>query len=207
MHTINAFLFDLDGTIWNSEPEIVNSLIQALSEVEIRQPTRKLILNQLRESGSPNRVLRQYHVSLSVYWRKYRINCENIELFFDNTHEIFKALIDRRRNIGFVTALKKEHTFKLLHKFDLLRYSDIVITPSDTYKRKPNPGPILEALKHINKTGKFNSAIYIGNQESDIIAAKRAGCISCLAAWGTHGNIKEEPDFIINSLEELIKFT
>jgi len=201
---IKVFLFDLDGTIWDSEDVMVNTLQEVILKEKGENVKKRVLLRDLRTNYSPLRVLKKYGIqNHNVYWKIYQNNLDNIVLFYDNTAEIFECLLKLNKKIGYITSLKKDFSIKLIKKFKLDGFSSVVITPSECKVTKPNPKPIILALNELNVNCK--DAIYIGDQDIDIIAAKKAGCVSGLALWGCHSGVYESPDYKFKSLEEALE--
>ena len=125
-----------------------------------------------------------------------------IPLFFIATSEVLVTLLRRERRIGFVTSLKKEFALSLLGKFDLLKYSSVLITPSECRTSKPSPAPINMAIDTLSIEN--TEAIYIGDQTSDIIAAERAGCKSGLAKWGKRNAVYGSPDYVFERISDVL---
>jgi len=201
---LKGFLFDLDGTIWNSEKTIVRSIFQATSEANVRISEDE-ILKRFKNSASPIAVLRYYGISTELFWKNYRKNYAVIQLFFNNTSQVLNTLLKRERSVGFITSLKKEFTLALLEKFDLMKYSMILITPSECRTPKPSPAPINIALNRLSIDN--TKSIYIGDQNSDILAAKRAGCKSGLAKWGIRNPVDETPDYVFETLSDVLSLS
>lgn len=200
---IKAFLFDLDGTIWDSENIIIETLHNTISEEKGEIISKTPLLKELREYHSPLKVLNLHEIyTHNSYWKRYRRNSEHIVLFYDNTSDIFEYLLKNRKLIGYITSLKKEFTLRLLKKFGLYKYANVLITPSECRATKPSSKPIVMALEMLSV--KNVETIYIGDQDVDIIAAKRAGCKAGLASWGTQNRICEEPNYIFEDLEDIL---
>jgi pyrophosphatase PpaX len=198
---LKGFLFDLDGTIWDSEKTIVKTIFQTVSEAEIKISEDE-ILKQFKDSVSPIAVLSYYGVPTELFWKNYRKNYTDIQLFFNNTSEVLSTLLIRKRSIGFITSLKKEFALTLLEKFDLPKYSSVLITPSECRRAKPSPAPINMALSRLSIEN--IQSLYIGDQNSDIVASKRAGCKSGLAKWGARNAVIETPDYVFEKLGDVL---
>ena len=85
----------------------------------------------------------------------------------------------------------------ILHFFDYVQ-------GSDTAPTKPSPEMLLKAASAIDS--KIENTWMVGDSHVDILASKAAGCISIGVNY--HKNIsdsmiKENPDFVIESLAEL----
>ena len=207
---IKAFLFDLDGTIWNSDPVIADTLEQILSSHNVYIGKDQLV-DDLYFLRSPLKVLRKYDSPKpGIFWSTYRTKLQSVQLFFPDTHEIFDCLESADRIIGFVTSLKKEFTLSLMRKFSLMDKCAVLITPSECSASKPSPRPLELALERISVDA--SQALYLGDHEIDVQAAKNAGCRSALAKWNnctkTEMIIQEFcPDYVLSSLNELKKLT
>ena len=196
-----AFLFDLDGTIWDSENAFTETL-KIVLEKAFRKPVQREIIRKKLRVNSPVGVMKDFNVfSFNSFWREYKRNYGLVTLFFDNTKTVFNILLKKGVKLGVVTSLKKSISVDLLDKFDLLELMAVIITPSDTSARKPSPIPILKALSFLELSG--DRAIYIGNNDLDIIAARRAGCSSGLATWGTKKSTMEKPDHTFARMKDL----
>jgi HAD superfamily hydrolase (TIGR01549 family) len=198
---LKGFLFDLDGTIWDSEKVIVKTIFQAASEIDLDVSDNQIV-KQFKNSTSPIAVLKHYCIPADLFWKFYRKNYLGIELFFGNTVDIFGTLLERKRSIGFITSLKKEFALVLLQKFNLSEFPKIIITPSECRTTKPSPAPINMALNHLCVENV--QAMYIGDQNSDIVAAKRTGCKSGLAKWGMRKCVEQHPDYVFEKLSDVL---
>ena len=114
-----------------------------------------------------------------------------------------------------LTLLAKEHyflaiatsrTWKELEEIDdlmkILSIFDCVITSDKVDKPKPNPESILTILKqnHLQPS----ETIYVGDSESDMLAAKSAGVFFAYASWDNHDD-SITYDYILNTPEDLKK--
>ena len=123
-----------------------------------------------------------------------------VSLYFEDTREILLRL-RLTHKVGIVTALKGQIAHLLLRKFGLHEMLDVVITPSETTARKPSPIPLILAMSRL--ATRPSDTIYVGDQNTDIVSAKRAGCIAGWARWGQTKSISEKPDLVFSRLEEV----
>ena len=87
----------------------------------------------------------------------------------------------------------------------LRQTTDVVIGADDTERHKPEPDPILEALRRLGAQAR--DAAYVGDSPFDIRAAKAAGVLAVAVGWGgIHPDerlLREEPDALVHTPEEL----
>lgn len=197
-----AFLFDLDGTLWDSENAFIETLGTVLKAV-LKKPVQKETIASKLAVSSPIEVMKSFDVfSSAIFWKEYKRNYSLVNLYFDNTKTILEKLAKKGKRLGVVTSLKRSASLDLLDKFGLLNLMHVIITPSETSARKPSPIPISKALGLLRQTAK--KAIYVGNTDFDIISAKKAGCIAGLAVWGSKMQTVLHPDFKFNRLEDIL---
>lgn len=119
---------------------------------------------------------------------------------YDGIDEIFKLLHERGERICVVTSSPESYCKSVLRHFNI--NVDCTVCYHDTKKHKPNPEPIIKAIELLGETP--SNIISVGDAESDIIASKRAGVVSCLANWGrTQSNIDTIADYVFDSVKDL----
>jgi len=80
---------------------------------------------------------------------------------------------------------------------------DVIVGAEDYIRPKPNPDPILVALRKINAHS--NKTIYVGDVEADCIAAKKANVKFALIIRNNKGRFNIcKPDFTLYSLFDLM---
>lgn len=202
LRMMKALIFDLDGTLWDSKNAMFLTIKSLLKERRMKIDETK-IHEMIETMKSPLTVLKSlgFH-EVTAFWKSYRKNYENVNLFSPSTKDILLKIANSGRKIGVVTSLKKSIACELMDYFDLGFLVSVVISPSETRARKPSPIPIIKAINSL-ETPK-NQTIYIGDSDVDIQAAKTAGCFSGLAAWNRSVSITEKPDYIFPRFDDLL---
>jgi phosphoglycolate phosphatase len=113
------------------------------------------------------------------------------------------AALDNKRK-GVVTSKEVRFTRIILEHFDIAHYFDAIIGGDTTPLRKPDPGPVLEAMKQLNSSA--SETVMIGDSENDVIAGKRAGTYTCAVFYGFRS--AEElrvtaPDVLLERFDQL----
>ncbi len=122
---------------------------------------------------------------------------------YPNAHETIKYLKDQGCKVGVVTSKINKVAS---HHLDITKLSNLIdglIGYDDVEKHKPHPDPLLKALEVFDT--KASDAIYVGDHENDMIAAKRAGMTSCAVTYSyrLQQMLNEFPDFVIDDLSNL----
>ena len=119
---------------------------------------------------------------------------------YPGAKEILTFLKKKNIKVGIVTSKMRRVATHHLEMTKLLEHIDGIIGYEDVSEHKPSPEPILKALELLDV--KKSSTIYVGDHENDIIAAKKAGILTCAVTYSHR--LKEmlayQPDFVIDEL-------
>lgn len=198
---IRLVLFDLDGTLWDSEKAFLATIQSILKESRQRIEEKK-VKKMLKSCKSPLEIIKSFKIPYHRFWKIYKKNFSKIELYSKDTKNIIFRLINDEKKVGVVTDLKEEIALELLRYFDIYSTMSVIISSSQTRARKPSPIPILKALDYLQMTP--DQSIYIGDRDVDILAAKNAGCFSGLAAWNRSVSISEKPNYVFADFADLL---
>ena len=125
---------------------------------------------------------------------------------FDDVLRLLPALRGEGRRLGIVTAKRLRTVGLALDRFPQLKEAmDVVIGAEDTERHKPEPDPVLEALKRLDADPAY--AAYVGDSPYDIQAGNAAGVFSVAVGWGgIHPDerlLHAGPDALVHTAEEL----
>jgi len=185
-----CILFDLDGTLLDSAPDILlagNQLFSAYNKPALSLETMRPIAGEgtikfieLGMGYTPkDEEFEKLRQTLIDNYQK--INHENSTLF-PGIPEILQDLNDRNLPWGIVTNKPKFLSLPLLDKFPILKSANVLVYADTLAKAKPHPDPILYACQQVAR--ETNHSIYIGDHERDILAGKAAGLYVIAALYG-----------------------
>ena len=206
----SVVLFDLDGTLIDSGPIILASMKHASLAVLGREPDEELVRAAI---GGPGLIAQMRDLDpdrVDELVEAYRLHNEPLHAeleAFDDVLRLLPVLRDERRRLGIVTAKRIRTVGLALDRFPQLREAmDVVIGAEDTERHKPDPDPVLEALRRLDADPA--DAAYVGDSPFDVEAAKAAGCFAVAVTWGgIHGEERlaaQDPDAIVHDTEELL---
>jgi phosphoglycolate phosphatase len=95
----------------------------------------------------------------------------------------------------------------ILERFNISGCFDAIVGGDTTPARKPDPGPVLEAMRQLG--GAARETVMIGDSENDVIAGKRAGTYTCAVSYGFRSadELREtEPDVLVERFDQLKEF-
>jgi pyrophosphatase PpaX len=203
-------LFDLDGTLIDSGPMILASMRHAAHEVLGRDVADEVLAAAVGGPGlvAQMRALDPERVDelVATYRRHNEPLHDELEAFWEVV-EVLPRLRSEGRRLGVVSA--KGHAsmqWAFTRLSGLEANFEVVVGAEDTERHKPDPDPILEALRRMS--AEPADAAYVGDSPFDVRAAKAAGVFAVAVAWGgLHGDEalqREEPDAFVRHAEELL---
>ena len=185
-----AVLFDLDGTLLDTAPDMVRSLNILLQEegvptVEasvarqyVSHGTKALVTLGFGEQQSPQQFERRCQRFLTIYEENLCVDTD----FFEGMAETVEFLEAHTVLWGIVTNKPAFLTEPLLQSLDLTSRASVVVSGDTLALRKPHPEPLFYAANNINLLS--TECIYVGDAERDIVAGNRAGMVTLLASYG-----------------------
>ncbi|MCH6565697.1 MAG: phosphoglycolate phosphatase [Proteobacteria bacterium] len=187
---IGAILFDLDGTLVDTAPDMGAALNNLLIEeslapipLEIIRPyvsQGALVLTRL---GFSEQVPESEIEPLRLrYLDHYRAIVADDSVLFDGLEEVLNTLEKRNIPWGIVTNKPKWLTTPLLEQMALDKRAAVVICGDTLDKRKPHPLPLIVAAETIGIA--CEDCVYIGDDPRDIAAGRAARMKTLIASYG-----------------------
>jgi len=200
-------VFDLDGTVVNTIPLIIASYEHAMLHVLGERPTvaeaRSWIGQTLYGTfGARHPEHAQELVDSYVAWNTEHL-AELVEEF-PGTPELFDALAAAGVTVGVATSKRRASATDTLLHAGLADRLDVTVAMEDTDIHKPEPEPLLLALRLLGETPE--RAAYVGDAVVDVLAAKAAGMASVAVSWGAAARSDLEsahPDVLVDTVDEL----
>ena len=190
MTEINAVLFDLDGTLIDTAPDMASALNALLlkhgKQALPYEPVRNIVSkggSALVRLGFGEDIQEEKRLALlQQFLDIYSASLCNESKLFDGVEELLNLFDSRQMQWGVVTNKPGWLTVPLLKQLDLFDRAACVVSGDTLDKRKPDPEPLLFAC---NKIGcPAQQAVYVGDDERDIIAGKAAGMHTLVAKYG-----------------------
>jgi phosphoglycolate phosphatase len=211
---ISGILFDLDGTLIDSAPD----LGAAVDLMRVRRGLPSLPLDTYRPmAGAGARGMlgiafgmapdmADYDAMREEFFMNYE-NCMTQRTFaFDGVADLIGHLGQRGLLWGVVTNKSSRFTNPLTQAMPLFATAGAIVSGDTTSHAKPHPAPLLEAARRMGLQPA--QCLYVGDDERDIVAGLAAGMGTVaatygylgsktdIAAWGAHAQINSPLDLL-----------
>jgi len=209
MNKYELVIFDLDGTLVDSAPDVLSAANKALGQMRLPLLTNEQIKKAIGPSsevfaavalGEHNK--HRTEEFFQIYRACYLEHCADRTAPFDGIMEMLENL----RSLKLAVASNKPFIFvqKILTQLGMDTLFEISAAPEVAGNPKPNPAMIHYLLDRFNVEPE--KALVVGDTDNDILAAQRAGVAVCAAGWGYAEKEKILalcPDFYIRHPSEL----
>lgn len=186
---LNCVLFDLDGTLIDTAPDLIACLNKTLvthgfSAVENQAVKPCISLGALTmikfaaADASPDLQTRMLDFMLDCYEQ----NIAEHSRFFAGINETLNCIEELGLKWGVVTNKRERFTLPLIKAMHLSKRLACVISGDTTANSKPHPEPMLEACRQAQV--KPENCVYIGDAAHDIAAGKNANMKTLAAVYG-----------------------
>jgi len=205
-----VILFDLDGTLLNTDRAVQESFKHAFSvflpEYHLSQDELLSFLGpSLRASFSRYLPEDQVEDAMACYREHNYIHHPEHVTLYTAEKEALEELKELGCRMAVITTKKGDIAHYGLSIFDMEDYFEFMISGEDVTRHKPDPEGIVKALEKMGT----KDALYVGDNVSDIKAAQAAGILSAGVTWSPKGRSDLDdlhPDLMIDSFRDLVAF-
>ncbi len=190
MINIRTVLFDLDGTLADTAPDLAYALNTLLTE-EGRAPLPEAHIRPEVSHGSPGLLKVGFNMGpqdadyARLRSRLLAIYADNLcrkTRLFPGIDELLKALERQGINWGIVTNKPAFLTDPLVRQLSPSPAPACIVSGDTTTNRKPHPEPMLHACTRAGSQPP--QCLYVGDAERDVQAGKEAGMKTLVALFG-----------------------
>jgi len=208
MRSFPVYLFDVDGTLLDSAPDICGAILEVLAETPANgldhRDLKKYIgvhLLEMFRDLLPGYGEEQYERLIGNYRRIYPARQHRLTRVYPGVREALAALGGRKST---ATTKQTWMTRGVLKHFDLIRYFDHV-QGTDGFPYKPAPDVVLRSLEVFG--AQPEDCLLVGDASTDMEAGRRAGVKICAVRYG-YGAPEDlarwAPDYWVDDLRELV---
>ncbi|MBD8004576.1 pyrophosphatase PpaX [Bacillus norwichensis] len=208
MTKINTLLFDLDGTLLDTNELIITSYLHVFEQFYPGRFNREDVLPFLGPplidafaSVDPEKADEMVDI-----YRKFNMEKHDMLVHeFEGVYETIRTLHENNFKMAIVSTKIRKTVLKGLALTNLDEFFDVVITLDEVDNAKPDPEPLEKALAALGSNPE--EAIMIGDNYYDILGGKNAGTYTCGVAWSVKGEdfLKQySPDYMLKKMSDIL---
>lgn len=212
MKKIKCFIFDLDGTLVNTGPDLIISLNHVLSKNNLKALDKNEIGNLVGGGAGlmikkafdyynkpiGKEKLRNLVNDFLVYYEK---NCSVKSVPYKDIRKVLKFLKKKMITLAVCTNKKQYLANKVLSNLNLDNFFEIIIGSQDKFKLKPDTEMLSIILKKLEF--KNDEVIMVGDSTNDIIPSNALGIKNIFVDFGYGKLNNHKANYKISSYEEI----
>jgi phosphoglycolate phosphatase len=220
MSTIKLVVFDLDGTLLDSVPDLALAADQAVQELGYPAVTEEqvrdyvgngadiLIGRSLSQSIEVDPSLSpELHAKARVLFDDfYKASGHKLSHLYPAVHQTLDTLVANGITVALLTNKPSKFVPELLEQHKLDKYFKHVLGGDAFEKRKPDPIALHWLMEQEQVSA--DQVLMVGDSKNDILAARNAGCHAFGLTYGyNHGEpiANAKPDFVADIVSDVLK--
>lgn len=213
-----VIIFDLDGTLIDSVPDLAHAVNTILKEVKkapfetetirgwVGNGSQMLVKRALCGDVEAKEVIDQAFLNhcVTLFSDAYQKNVCVHTTLYPNVMTLLKNLKQK----GFILSIVTNKTYRfvepILKQLKIDTYFDYYLGGDSLSEKKPSPMPLIEVCNRFDITAK--EALMVGDSKNDILAANAAGMDSVAVTYGyNYGEeiISYSPTFIVEDIADI----
>ncbi|MGH1439195.1 MAG: phosphoglycolate phosphatase [Cellvibrionaceae bacterium] len=223
-------IFDLDGTLIDSVPDLALAIDRTLSELGLptageslvrewvgngaaklveralrfAMPLETMSLEASSSEASELNVEAMHAKALGIFFEQYHDCNAQRTVLYPGTLDALLELKTRNITMAIVTNKPKEFVPPILSALNIAHYFDFVLGGDELDNKKPHPQPLLYCMSELGFEA--SQTLMVGDSRNDIESARAADVLVAAVNYGyNHGRpIEDEnPDYVLSDLREL----
>lgn len=196
------YIWDFDGTLFDTYPAMVDGAWQALKDFGISMDKKEIYFKMKKYSTSY--LINESNLNAKEFnelFHRYEKESTEVSRPFPETKQVLEMLKDNGGRHFILTHRLTESTWGLLKKHRLAHLIEEVVGIDQDFPRKPNPASLNYLIDtfHLERT----DTMMIGDRRLDIEAGKNAGVATCL--YDIDHFLGEIPaDYVVGNLNEIL---
>ncbi|MEG0070783.1 MAG: HAD family hydrolase [Raoultibacter sp.] len=212
-YDFDTFVFDLDGTVLNTLPDLVVLTNRTLTTMGFPERSEAEILSfvgngarRLIYQAVPSDTSEEVAEDALTLWKSLYGDCGvALTREYEGMTAVLEALKARGKTLGLLSNKFDEGVQDLMKihfpgVFDVAHGEGVI-------PRKPDPAGLLQTITELGSTPA--RTVYVGDSRGDMVVANRANAFALGVAWGYQSEadlMAGGADVIIHQPEELLAF-
>ena len=212
-HLNYNIIFDLDGTLVHSVPDMHNAINKTLTQYNLENISEQKLQTFVGEGmlSLSKKVVdycggneELYETIFNSYRQNYSEEPYKYSTLMPGVWNALNYFYKQKIPMGICTNKRQFVTEELIKQMCLDKFFEVIIGAQDNIPLKPKPDMILLTIDQFNSSN--GSFIMVGDTSNDIDAAKSANIQSIAVNGGyTHVDINSlDADYTLETMEEII---
>ena len=203
MTKYKAVLFDLDGTLLDTAPDLIAACNYTLNQFNYNSISESVIrtkvtagMREMLKLGVPQGEWQIADIDGKMrdcFAKYYTEHICDRTVPFEGIPELIQQCHDNNIKTAVITNKYYNMARKVLSKFDFSKNLSLILGCDSIKNAKPHPEPILKALEMLKLSP--NESLYVGDHHNDIKSANAAKTDSVAVTWGYGQNECSNIDF------------
>ncbi|MEJ4437859.1 HAD-IA family hydrolase [Enterococcus faecium] len=199
---MKIYIWDFDGTLFDTYPAMVDGAWQALKDFGISMDKKEIYFKMKKYSTSY--LINESNLNAREFnelFHRYEKESTEVSRPFPETKQVLEMLKDNGGRHFILTHRLTESTWGLLKEHRLAHLIEEVVGIDQDFPRKPDPASLNYLIDtfHLERT----DTMMIGDRRLDIEAGKNAGVATCL--YDIDHFLGEIPaDYVVGNLNEIL---
>jgi phosphoglycolate phosphatase len=213
-----GYLFDLDGTLVDTAPDLnaalnhvlrshgYPSVDETLTRHWVGHGAKKLVLQALQLQKHRHDLTAEHQDELvAAFIGYYEANIAELSQPYPGVVQALSELQQRGAKLAVVTNKLTRLSTPLLSALDLTRFFDVIVCGDTAAAPKPAADPAVHACRSLDIA--VEEALFVGDSDTDVRCARAAGCPVVVVRDGyNHGTpaIELGADAVIETFSDLV---
>jgi len=213
---IRLILFDLDGTLVDSVPDLSWCAGRMMQDLGLPEPgeeaarrwvgngverfVKRVLTGEMETEPDPELFIR----GLEKFQQLYARHVSDRSMLYTGVVETLERLAATEIHLACVTNKPEPFTSDLIAAMRLDPYFELVVAGNTTARKKPDPMPLHYAADRFGL--EYSACLMVGDSSNDVAAARAAGfAVVCVPYGYNHGaDIRDaDPDLVVDDLRQL----
>lgn len=215
MKNFEYILFDLDGTLINSGPDLLKALNYTLNLNNLK-PIDDLHIGNLVGGGAEVMIKKGFKFHnieiekeklpqlINQFLTYYKNNCSVYTKLFDGVIDTLKILKLKKYRLAVCTNKSQVLAEKVLKELKIDKYFDLILGSSTKLKLKPHTEMLNYCINFMNAD--INETIMVGDTLNDVIPSNKLKMKSICVNYGYSETSDINSTFKVNKFQEILKF-